>query len=274
LQEFDIENVFDSRETIRKNVASFQVAPNVADYEHAREVFSWDDATRALDGLPGGGLNIAHECVDRHARGGRGDDVALRCIDRCSNTSAYTYRDLADTTSRFANVLQRLNVQPGDRVFILLERSFELYVAVLGTLKHRAVACTLFSAFGPEPIRQRMTIGGASVLVTTARLYERKVAGIRPMLPELDHVLIADSSDAPGTQDLRSLMENAPSCYEIGPTPPETPSLLHFTSGTTGTPKGAIHVHGAIVAHHATARSALDLHPDDVFWCAPLIPGG
>ena len=221
----------------------------------------------ALDGLPGGGLNIAHECVDRHAQGERGDHVALRCIDRCGTTAAHTYRDLAETTNRFANVLHGLDVSAGDRVFVLLERSYDLHVAVLGTLKHRAVACTLFSAFGPEPIRQRMTIGEATVLVTTAHLYERKVAAIRDQLPDLRHVIVTDESDAPDLLDLRSLMANASRCYDIGPTSPETPSVLHFTSGTTGTPKGAIHVHGAIVAHHATARSALDLHPDDIFWC-------
>ena len=142
----------------------------------------------------------------------------------------------------------------------------ELYIAVLGTLKHRAVACTLFSAFGPEPIRQRMEIGGGSVLVTTSALYRRKVSAIRDTLPALRHVILTDG-DAPGTLDLRDLMAEAPSTYEIGPTDPETMALLHFTSGTTGTPKAAIHVHGAIVGHYASAKLALDLHPDDVFWC-------
>ena len=186
--------MFDVRETIRKDGADWAVCPNVTDYEHERAVFSWDEAGRLLEGLPDGGINIAHECVDRHARGERSDHVALRCIDRCGETSDYTFGDLAAATSRFANVLRALDVQAGDRVFVLLERSVDLYVAVLGSLKHRAVACTLFSAFGPEPIRQRMTLGGASVLVTTTRLYERKVAAIREQLPDLDHVLVTDAS--------------------------------------------------------------------------------
>jgi acetyl-CoA synthetase len=142
---------------------------------------------------------------------------------------------------------------------------------VLGTLKHRSVACTLFSAFGPEPIRQRMEIGDARVLVTTAAIYRRKVAELRERLPGLAHVLIADAPTddaAPdGTRALAPLLADAPDHYEIGPTDPEDMALLHFTSGTTGTPKGAVHVHEAVVAHHATARFALDLHEDDVYWC-------
>ena len=127
--------------------------------------------------------------------------------------------------------------------------------------------CTLFSAFGPEPIRQRLTLGRAKILVTTESLYRRKVAPIREGLPDLRHVLLVDGADGPGTIDLRGLMDAAPPSYEMQPTDPEDRALLHFTSGTTGTPKGAIHVHEAVVAHRATARWALDLHDDDVFWC-------
>jgi acetyl-CoA synthetase len=253
-------------ETVRKHPAALAVQPNLLDYEGACATFSWDDARAGLDGLPAGGLNIAHECVDRHADGPRAGQVALRCLSRHGARTELTYRDLAEATSRFANVLDRLGVQPGERVFVLMGRIPELYTAVLGTLKHRAVACTLFSAFGPEPIRQRMEIGGASVLVTTSALYRRKVAAIRAMLPGLRHVLLVDG-ELPGTLDLRALLDAASAAYEIGPTDPEARALLHFTSGTTGTPKAAIHVHEAIIAHYVTARLALDLHPDDIYWC-------
>jgi acetyl-CoA synthetase len=253
-------------EIVRKQPAQLPVAPNLIDYAQACATFTWDAARTELDGLPHGGLNVAYECVDRHANGPRSDKVALRCLSRHGTRVELTYRDLAEATSRFAHVLDRLDVQRGDRVFVLMGRIPDLYIAVLGTLKHRAVACTLFSAFGPEPIRQRMQIGGASVLVTTSALYRRKIAAIREALPDLKHVLLTDGQ-LPGTLDLRGLLSDVPAVYEIGPTAPETRALLHFTSGTTGTPKGAIHVHEAIVAHYATAQLALDLHPDDVFWC-------
>jgi acetyl-CoA synthetase len=246
------------------------LAPNLADYARARDEFSWSDAREALDGLPGGrGLNIAHEAVDRHAAGPRRDHVALRFLGRDDRVTDLTYGDLAARSARFANALDALGVRRGERVYALAGRIPELYVAALGTLKLGAVFCPLFSAFGPEPIRQRLAIGEGRVLVTTATLYERKVAGLRDALPHLRDVLVVTAGHAApaDTLDLATVLEAASDRFEIPPTDPEDPALLHFTSGTTGTPKGALHVHEAVVAHHATAAMALDLHPDDVFWC-------
>jgi acetyl-CoA synthetase len=259
-----------SEATLHPVVEDLRVPPNLADYEAARDSFSWEEARAALDGLPdGGGLNIAHEAVDRHAAGERAAQTAIRWLSKDDDVVEVSYRELAERTSRFANVLDQLGVVAGDGVFLLLGRVPELYVAALGALKHRAVLTPLFAAFGPEPIRQRLELGHGRVLVTSRRLYERKVVPIREQLPELEHVLIVDADGQPpeGTLDLATLLADAPTSYEIAPTDPETPSLLHFTSGTTGTPKGAQHVHQAIVAHTATARFALDLHPDDVYWC-------
>jgi acetyl-CoA synthetase len=256
-------------DVIRKDPAGWKVRPNLLDYEAARASFTWESAAAGLDGLPDGrGLNIAYECVDRHAAGPLADRVALRCLGRRGLERSITYGVLREETNRFANVLSDLDVAPGDRVFVLLGRIPELHVSVLGALKHRAVACSLFSAFGPDPIRQRLAIGGGSVLVTTRTLYERKVASIRSQLPDLRHVLLVGDDDGPaGTSPLGPRLRAASPDYEIGRTDPADMALLHFTSGTTGTPKGAVHVHGAIVAHYATAAFALDLHPDDVFWC-------
>ncbi|HWC67939.1 MAG TPA: acetate--CoA ligase [Acidimicrobiales bacterium] len=254
--------------TIRKDPSTLSVTPNLTDYRSARAEFSWVAARGALDGLPAGnGLNIAHECVDRHAQGPRHDRVALRFVDRSEARRDLTYAELRDQTNRFANVLAGLGVAPGERVFFLLGRIPELYVGVLGTLKRRAVSCTLFSAFGPEPIRQRLDLGAGKVLVTTAALYRRKVAQVRDALPALQHVLVVGDDAPEGTEALGPLLAAASRVFAIEPTSPDDPALLHFTSGTTGTPKGALHVHEAIVAHHATAAFALDLHPDDTFWC-------
>ncbi len=259
-------------EPISKALRQAAVSPNLARYEEAVAAFSWRQAEQDLTGLPGGqGLNIAHEAVDRHATGVRANHLAIRWLGKNGQSRDFTYAELRDLTNRFANVLRQLGVGQGDRVYALAGRIPELYVAALGTLKHRSVFCPLFSAFGPEPIRARMAIGEAKVLITTASLYERKVAPLRSSLPHLAHVLIVgesgDSTNLPHTRDLRRLMEEAEAQYKIGPTDPEDMALLHFTSGTTGTPKGAVHVHKAVVAHHATGRLALDLHPDDIFWC-------
>ncbi len=246
----------------------------MADYATERASFTWALARRQLDGLPDGrGINIAHEAVDRHAAGARRDHVALRCLERHGGRRDVTYGELAERSNRFANLLDALGVVPGDRVFVLLPRTAELFAAVLGTLKHRSVLCPLFPAFGPEPIRQRLELGSGRVLVTTPALYRRKIATLRERLPELAHVLLVTGAEPPGrelperTLDLEALLGSAGGAFEIGPTDPEDMALLHFTSGTTGTPKGAVHVHEAVVSHYATGRTALDLHPDDVFWC-------
>ena len=256
---------------IRKSLDGTRL-PNLTDYGRACAEFSWARARERLDGLPGDrGLNIAHECVDRHATGPTADKPAVRFVSSHGLVDEYTYADLRVATNRFANVLETLGVEPGERVFVLTGRRFELYVAVLGALKRRAVACTLFTAFGPEPIRQRMEIGDAWVMVTTDVLYRRKVEAWRDTLPGLRHVLLTSDGDEPtrveGTSDLGELLDAAGRDYEIGPTDPDDIAFLHFTSGTTGAPKAALHVHDAVVVHHATGEIALDLHPDDRYWC-------
>jgi acetyl-CoA synthetase len=258
---------------IRKTFGRGRLAANLADYDEAAAAFSWASARAELDGLPGGrGLNIAHEAVDRHARGARASAVALRCLGRRQGGETsrdVTYAELAALSSRFANVLLRLGVGKGEGVFALAPRVIELYVAALGAWKAQAVFCPLFSAFGPEPIATRMTLGDARVLVTTAALYERKVAQLRASLPGLRAVLLIDGS-APasaGVHSLPDLLAEASADFEIPPTSENDAAVLHFTSGTTGAPKGAVHVHGAVLAHHVTGRLALDLHAGDVFWC-------
>ncbi len=254
---------------IHKDLSALRVAPNVTDYDVACTEFSWEAARARLDGLPEGrGLNIAYEAVDRHATGPLAGHEALRFVGR-AGVRVLTYAELSALTSRFADVLHRLGVGRCDRVFSLLGRCPELYVAALGTMKNTSVFCPLFSAFGPEPVRQRLHLGDARVLVTTATFYRRKVAPVRDSLPLLAHVFIVDAEGdpEPGTRNLHHLLDEASEQYVIPRTRPDDPALLHFTSGTTGTPKGALHVHEAVVAHHATGFSVLDLHPDDVYWC-------
>lgn len=256
--------------TITKDASSFRMPPNLADYDDERAAFTWDAARHALAGLPGGrGLNIAYEAVDRHAAGGLAGKEALRFVRADASTRSLSYAQLAAQTSKFASVLRTLGVGRGDRVFSLMSRSPDLYIAVLGTFKNAAVFCPLFPAFGPEPVRQRLHLGTGKVLVTTKALYRKKVAPLRDSLPELRFVLLADAGGdpVPGTLDLAELMAAAPADQDIAATQPHDMALLHFTSGTTGTPKGAIHVHDAVTAHYATGRFALDLHPDDIYWC-------
>ena len=255
---------------IRKSSAGWRVQPNLKDYEAARTGFSWDDVKQKLDGLPGGaGLNIAHEAVVRHAHGARRNHLAMRWLGRHGEIVDFTYADLDEQSNRFANVLRTLGIGKGDRAFILSERVPALYYGALGILKNTSVVCPLFSAFGPEPILQRLTIGGGKVLLTTDRQYARKIADQRDQLPELKYVLLSDVQEdvSDDVLSLPRLMEAASPEFTIPPTDPEAMALLHFTSGTTGRPKGAIHVHQAVLVHYITGMYALDLQPEDVFWC-------
>jgi acetyl-CoA synthetase len=244
--------------------------PNLGDYAAAYGNFSWTVARAELDGLPNGGLNIAYEALDRHVKEGKGDKLALRWLAKNGETQDFTYAQLALATNRFANVLAAAGIGKGERVFTLSGRVPELYIAALGTLKNGSVFSPLFSAFGPEPVRTRIERGEAKALVTTLQLYERKVAPWRGEVPGLKHVFLTDADGTalpPGTIGMRSAMEAASDSFEIVPTRPDDMALLHFTSGTTGRPKGAVHVHEAVVAHHITGKYALDLHEQDVFWC-------
>ncbi|MBK8889723.1 MAG: acetate--CoA ligase [Dechloromonas sp.] len=232
--------------------------------------FAWEQIGRELGITPGGPVNIAQLTVDRQAASARGDQPAFRFLNADGGRHSVTYRELARLTDRFGNALKSLGVRKGDCVVVLCGRSCELYVAVLGALKVGAVVSPLFPAFGPEPIRSRMAQANGKVLVTTASAYRRKVAPIRAELPSLQHVVLVDDLRAggmPDTHDWEVLLQAASEAPALVATSADDPALLHFTSGTTGMPKGALHVHGAILTHYATARLALDLRPDDVFWC-------
>jgi acetyl-CoA synthetase len=255
--------------TIRKDPSSFGIPPNLSDYDAACVAFSWAEARRGLTGLPSGaGLNIAYEAIDRHAFGSGANRIALRWIGKAGERRDYSYGDLAEATNRFANVLLSLGAQAGDSVFVLLGRIPELYIAIFGALKAKCVVSPLFSAFGPEPIATRMEIGDARVVVTTEALYQRKVEALRGRLPKLECVILVDAAEnKEGVSAWGGLMWDASSQFEIPPTDAQDSALLHFTSGTTGRPKGVIHAHEAVVTHYATGLYALDLHDDDRFWC-------
>ncbi|WKE64205.1 acetate--CoA ligase [Gallaecimonas kandeliae] len=243
-------------------------APNLADYRQYCQDFDWQQARDAIQGL-GGGINIAFEALDRQLEEGRGSQTALIWLGKAGQRQAFSYAELTKLANRFANVLTGLGIQKGEAVFSLAGRTPQLYGALLGSLKAGAVFCPLFSAFGPEPIQARMTLGDARVLVTSAHHYRRKVEAWREQVPHLKAVLLYDcKGECPqGCLDLDQALADASDAFVTLVTAPEDRALLHFTSGTTGKPKGAIHVHEAVVYHQYSGWLALDLHPGDIYWC-------
>jgi len=227
----------------------------------------WEAARARLAGLPGGGLNIAHEALDRHIAAGHGEETAIIWRSKDEKRQVLSYADLAGEAARFANLLKAHGIEAGETLFLLAGRVPALYAATLGALKAGVVVSPLFAAFGPEPIRSRMEIGKAAVLVTTAAHYRRKVAPWRDEMPALKLVLIIGDEAPEGCVALGPEMARMPSRFETVATQPEDMALLHFTSGTTGKPKGVVHVHEAVVAHVETGRYALDMRPGDVYWC-------
>ncbi len=253
---------------IRKPDAT-KVRANLPDDSAERHRLGWDVARSWLDGLTGGGLNIGYEAVDRHVVHGHGNREAIRWIGKNGTVRSFSYANLKEATDRFASLLEKLGHTKGVHVFTLLGRTPELYITALGTLKAGGMFCPLYSAFGPEPVRARMEIGAANVLVTTAADYAKKVQPWRAEIPSLRHVILVDlpPPDISETLDFAKACADVSGDFKIVRTKPDDMALLHFTSGTTGKPKGAMHVHEAVVAHNATGRLVLDLQPDDVFWC-------
>ena len=247
--------------------AEERAAAAMPDPDETRRSFEWTDAMALLDGLPEGGLNIGYEAVDRHVTNGHGGDIAMRWFGKDGSERELTYADMAALSSRFANVLEAHGLKKGDSLFALMGRVPELYAAAIGTLKSGMVFTPLFSAFGPEPIRTRMEIGEANVLLTTASIYKRKIAAWRDEIPSLKLVLIAGDEAPENCVALGPALEAAADTFDAIRTEPEDPALIHFTSGTTGRPKGAVHVHGAVIYHAVSGRNALELKPGTIYWC-------
>jgi len=241
------------------------------EYDAVRRAFSWESARRELAASEGDLLNITYEAVDRHVEAGEGQRLAVRFIDRDWARIDLSYGELQNRCNRFANVLQKLGVTRGECIATLLTRSPELFSVVLGTLKAGGRCCALFSAFGPEPLKTRLQLGRVRVLVTSESLYRRKVLAIREALPELTHVLIVREGPgtqlAPATTEFAALMSEASERFDAVPTRVDEIALLHFTSGTTGKPKGVTLTHAAVIAQHATSKLVLDLHPGETYWC-------
>lgn len=262
----------DKPDLISKDKHKLSRSPNLKDYDAERQGFSWSKAaTELVDYFPDGTLNIAYNCVDRHAAGERKDKNALLFVTADDSTETYTFAQLKELSDTFANVLVANQVQKGDRVFIFLPPVPERYVAFLGALKLGAVVGTMFAAFQEMALLDRLSDSEASVVVTNADLYPR-VKNIQKDLPHLKKIILVErGADALPQADnvvyYNEAMTNADKQFEIAHMQPDEYSYMLYTSGTTGKPKGVVHAHGDMVQALVSTKYVLDIQEDDIYWC-------
>ena len=242
---------------------------NPPSYEELSANFDWSAAERELGYRPGDPINIGWMCSDRLCRLGLANKLALHWEDYQGNQKRFTFDDLRVLSNTIAHFLGELGIQPGERVCLFMDRVPELYIGFLGVLKTGAVAQPLFSAFGDESLFVRLQNANTSAIITQKK-HLPKVRKIREQLPNLRYIIVVDAGESLlQSREVSFHMDQALRIedFAVYPTTAESPSVLHYTSGTTGQPKGAQHVHYSIIAQYLTAKWVLDLRPDDIYWC-------
>ncbi|AFU15364.1 Acetyl-coenzyme A synthetase [Bacillus thuringiensis MC28] len=239
---------------------------NLPNYEEAYANFNWEEVNKHFTWNETGRVNMAYEAIDKHAKSDRKNKVALYYQDG-SRKEKYTFKEMKDFSNKAGNVLKNYgDVEKGDRVFIFMPRSPELYFALLGAVKLGAIVGPLFEAFMEGAVRDRLEDSEAKVLITTPELLERIPLNDLPALKTV--FLVGDNVEEGGkTVAFNPLFEQASKELHIEWLGREDGLILHYTSGSTGKPKGVLHAQNAMVQHYQTAKWVLDLKEDDVYWC-------
>ncbi|MBE5676758.1 acetate--CoA ligase [Staphylococcus sp. SS87] len=237
---------------------------NLKNYEETYNNFNWQDVERAFSWNETGKMNMAYECIDRHVEQGLGDKIALNYKDEYRKES-YSYKEMQCLSNKAANVLSKhASVEKGDRVFIFMSRTPELYFALLGVLKIGAIVGPLFEAFMEKAVVDRLENSEAKVLITNKSLLSRVP---QEKLPHLEKIVVVDDDVEEGYIDFNTLMKTESDDFDIEWLKPDDGLILHYTSGSTGQPKGVLHVQQAMLLHYISGKYVLDLQEDDVYWC-------
>ncbi len=242
---------------------------NIGSYEQRLEGFEWAIAERELGYSAGDTINIGFYCSDRICTLGKAAKKALIWEDAQGHEKVFTYDDLRQYSNGVAAFLARLGVEPGQRVCLFMDRVPELYIGFIGVLKLGAIVQPLFSAFGEESLLTRLE-NAETTAIFTQRKHVGKVRRIKDKLPSLKHIILVDAGDGPlkeGEVAFEMERDWKVDSFECYPSKAETPSVLHYTSGTTGMPKGAQHVHYSLISQYLSSKWVLDLKEDDIYWC-------
>jgi acetyl-CoA synthetase len=238
----------------------------------------------------GGKLNLCHNCVDRHAAGQRKDKVALLWEGEPGEIRSFTYAELLDQVSRFANVLKILGVRKGDRVAIYMGMCPELAIALLACARIGAVHSVIFGGFASHAIVDRVNDSQCVAVLTQDISYRRgqeiKLKAIvdeaLAKCPSVRNVVVYQRATVEGSPATKAPITMLPgrdiywheavaAASPICPCEPmdsEDPLYILYTSGTTGKPKGLVHTTGGYsVGTYLTSKYIFDLRESDVYWC-------
>jgi acetyl-CoA synthetase len=214
-------------------------------------------------------FNLGVYLTAGQVRAGHGDKPALLWENAGGRTLRLTYAQLDALTNRLASALRHLGVGRGDRVFLRLPNVPEFYVAALAVAKLGGVFIPSSTQFREAEVRYRLQDAGAVAVVTTRRLLGA-VEAVRADCPALRHVLVvADAEGAAGgdQHDFGRLIDQGAEAFTPAPTRGDDLAFIAYTSGTTGDPKGVVHLQRYPLAYESLVRHWHDYRPDNVVAC-------
>lgn len=235
-------------------------------YEETAADFDWAETEKEFSWHQTGKVNMAYEAIDRHADSDRKNKVALYYKDQ-GRSESYTFYELKRMTNRAANLLKaHSDLEKGDRIFIFMPRSPELYFMMFGALKMGLIVGPLFEAFMEGAIYDRLDDSDAKSIITTPELLPRVPYDRLPNLKTI--FLVGDNIEEDAKIiDVHKYLNSSSDEFEIEWLDKEDGLVLHYTSGSTGKPKGVLHAQYAMVQQYQTAKWVLDLNEQDIYWC-------
>jgi acetyl-CoA synthetase len=243
---------------------------NIGSYKERLKNFDWSLAESELEYMDGDVINIGWYCSDRICQKGDGEKTALYYEGFGGVEKKFTFNDIRLASNSIGIFLNNLGLKNEDRICLFMDRIPDLYFSFLGILKIGAIVQPLFSAFGDESLFVRLENAQTRAVITQRKqLY--KVRKILNKLPFLEFIIVVDHIKTKELEEkeISFSFEEAHQVEEMSifPTRAESPSVLHYTSGTTGQPKGVKHVHYSLISQYLTTKWVLDLQENDIYWC-------
>ncbi len=236
-------------------------------YEEQSANFDWSEVEKEFSWSKTGKINMAHEAIDRHAESDRKNKVALYYKDQYRHET-YTFYEMKRMTNRAANLLKsHADLEKGDRIFIFMPRSPELYFLMFGALKMGLIVGPLFEAFMEGAIYDRLDDSDAKAIITTPELLPRIP---KDRLPNLKTIFLVGEDGVEENDGHVDVLKHLDSCsdqFDVEWLEKEDGLVLHYTSGSTGKPKGVLHAQYAMVQQYQTGKWVLDFQEQDIYWC-------